>query len=95
MKLSKAQAKVLQGLMEGGTLKVHRHLDGSKVYQLHPLEGEPLTLQEAMVRRLETQGLIESNKKFPAATYLLTEKGKEVAVSLATSNLDPLSSRKF
>lgn len=95
MKLLKAQAQLLQGLTEGGTLKVHRHLDGSKVYQLHPLEGQPLILQAAMVRRLETQGLIESNKKFPAATYLLTEKGKEVAGSLAASNPDPLSSRKF
>lgn len=81
--------------MAGGTLKVHRHLDGSKLYRLHPLEGPPETLQGATVNHLKTQGLIDSNKKFPAATYLLTEKGKEVAVSLAASSLDPLSSKKF
>ena len=95
MKLSKAQVKVLQGFMTGGTLKVHRHLDGSKVYLLDPLEGPPETLQGAIVDHLKAQGLIDSNKKFPAATYLLTEKGKEVAVSLAASSLDPLSSKKF
>jgi len=81
--------------MEGGTLKVHRDLEGSKIYLLHPLEGPPLTFQGATVRRLEIQGLIESNKKFPAATYLLTEKGKEVALNLAAFSLDPLSSKKF
>jgi hypothetical protein len=95
MKLSKAQTSILQGLMTGGTLKVHRHLDGGKIYRLHPLEGPPETLQEATVNHLKAQGLIDSNKKFPAATYLLTEKGKEVAANLAATSLDPLSAKKF
>jgi hypothetical protein len=95
MKLSPAQARVLQGLIEGATLKIQRHLDGTKVYQLYPLEGPPETIQRTTVNYLQSQGLIDSNKKFPAATYLLTEKGKKIATKLVVQALNPLSSRKF
>jgi hypothetical protein len=57
-------------------------LDGTKIYQLHPLEGNPETVNRAAVDHLKEHGLIDSNKKFPAATYLLTPKGQTIAAHL-------------
>lgn len=66
-------------IAEGWTLKSHRYLDGRKVYRLHPLgEGEAEEVAWETVEGLRERGLIDSNKKFPAATYLLTDKGREV-----------------
>lgn len=95
MRLSPAQTRVLQGLMAGGTLKIHRHLDGTKVYQLYLLDCSSVNIRRATVDYLKIQGLIDSNKKFPAATYLLTEKGREIATALVPQTLNPLSSKKF
>jgi hypothetical protein len=61
----------------GWTLKDHRDLDGGKAYQLHPLEGPPELVAPGVVAALVERGLIDSNKKFPAATYWLTPAGRE------------------
>lgn len=74
-----AHKHVLQAMSAGHLLKSHRYLDGRKLFQLHPLEGEPEEVAAAIVHDLERQGYIDSNKKFPAATYWLTEKGKGAA----------------
>ncbi len=79
-KPSKPQAKILLALLAGSALKSHRHLDGNKLFQLHPLAGPPETVQKRVVDAL--QGLISSNQKFPVATYSLTEQGREVAARL-------------
>jgi hypothetical protein len=76
---SKIETKVLCALLDGYTLKSHRYLDGTKVYQLHPLNGPTEPVQKRVVEALQAQGLIYSNQKFPAATYLLTERGRELA----------------
>lgn len=55
-------------------MKSHRDLEGRKVYLLHPLEGLPVPVASALVERLYELGLIDSNKKFPVATYWLTAK---------------------
>ncbi|MBI3360705.1 MAG: hypothetical protein HY023_06295 [Chloroflexi bacterium] len=83
MKPSIAQIRLLLALASGSVLKSHRYVDGSKVFQLHPLEGPALTVRRDTVERLVNGGLIDSNKKFPAATYWLTEKGKELAAELS------------
>lgn len=82
MQLSPAQKRVLVALVNGCSLKSHRYLDGSKIYQLHPLTGQAETIQRSTVELLGRQGLIDSNKKFPAATYWLTEKGKALALAI-------------
>lgn len=79
MKPSKAEAKVLAALLNGYTLKSHRYLDGSKIYQLHSLDGEAESVQKRIVEALQEYGFISSNQKFPAATYSLTEQGREMA----------------
>ncbi len=83
VKPSKAEVKILHALLNGYTLKSHRYLDGTKVYQLHSLNGSTELIQKHVVEALQTQGLIYSNQKFPAATYSLTERGKELAALLA------------
>ena len=65
-------------MADGATLKAHRTLDGSKVHKLHPLEGDAVTVSSTVVRTLEKCGWVRSNMKFPAATYLLTEKGRQL-----------------
>lgn len=71
-----AEDALLRKMAEGATLKVHRELDGSKVHRLHPLSGPVQTVDDDAVWGLKRRGLIESNMKFPVATYLLTEKGR-------------------
>lgn len=95
MKLSPAEITVLTGLAEGCTLKSHRNLDGEKAYQLHPLDGKPAPVDWAVVDALKQRGLIDSNKKFPAATYLLTEKGRQTVEKLLTKKVRPLSARNY
>jgi hypothetical protein len=82
LKLSEAQAKLLHALVNGYTLKSHRYLDGTKIYQLHPLDGPAAPVQKSRVDSLQKQGLITSNQKFPVATYSLTEQGRELAARL-------------
>jgi len=85
MNLSGEQIKVLRALADGWALKSHRYLDGVKVYKLHPLDGPTHEVAEAVMDFLKTQQLIDSNKKFPAATYLLTDAGRRLISSLAKS----------
>jgi len=67
---------LLRAMANGYTLKSHRYLDGTKVYQLHALDGQIEEVPQAIVAALQDQQLIDSNKKFPAATYWLTETGR-------------------
>lgn len=91
MALSAAEKETLLALRRGWTLKSHRYLDGRKEYRLHPLgRGEARTVAWETVDRLRERTLIESNKKFPAATYLLTERGKKVAERVAGQMGDAL-----
>ena len=92
IKLSRPQERVLCALLQGATLKAHRYLDGRKVCKLHPLHGPAETIPRAVVDALKRQGLIHSNQKFPAAAYLLTEKGKTLAAALGEpTTTQPLS----
>ncbi|HET7376199.1 MAG TPA: hypothetical protein VFK30_05795 [Anaerolineae bacterium] len=72
---TKAEMKLLQSLADGDTLKSHRYIDGTKVYQLHALDGSTRLVGRESVEALYDRGLIETNQKFPAATYWLTEAG--------------------
>lgn len=94
-RLSAQQLAVLRALQDGCQLKVHRTLDGAKTYRLHcpgahALETGQETGQEigqvlpaAAVELLERRGYLQSNMKFPAATLLLTERGRQAAAGAA------------
>ncbi len=74
MRLNHEQRRILSALQQGCYLKIHRTLDGAKVYCLHcsSPEGENSVeeLSAAPIAALERHGYIQSNMKFPAATLL-------------------------
>ena len=74
--ISSPELRVLLTMAGGWTLKAHRYLDGRKEYQLHPLQGPSENVAPEVVEALVDQGLIDSNKKFPAATFWLTDLGR-------------------
>ena len=94
-KRSREAAELLRELAAGTTLKVHRDVDGGKVHRLHSLTGMDRDVDERLVVVLKRQGLIESNMKFPVATYLLTEKGGRKVGQLARKSGKPISSRSY
>jgi len=77
---SPSQVRLLLALLNGGTLKSHRYLDGRKEYLLHPLGSEPTQVPFQDVRRLEELDLLLSNHKFPSTTLLLSRRGRLAAV---------------
>lgn len=94
-KLSAEAEQVLGLLATGGVLKAHRSLDGEKSYRMHPLSGEAIRVSAAAMDALKRRRLIDSNMKFPAAAYVLTERGRQAAASLVETTSLPLGSRGF
>lgn len=78
MALTDDQRQLLFQIANGKTLKVHRDLEGRKVYQLHNLEGRAESIGREIAEGLIELGLIDSNKKFPAATFWLTDTGRRL-----------------
>ncbi|MFN8491792.1 MAG: hypothetical protein U0350_29600 [Caldilineaceae bacterium] len=84
-RLSQAHKHILIALAQGKRLQDHRDLDGGKVYKLHTLDSTPdEVVVGSLVLDLQHQQLIQSNLKFPAATYRLTDKGAALAATLCT-----------
>ena len=82
-RLSAAQAHILKAVATGIQLRDHRDIEGGKLFQLHALDGSVIeTVSANIVHELVDLGLIDSNKKFPSATYWLSSAGKRVAESL-------------
>ena len=96
MRLTAAHKDLLLALLDGQTLKVHRDVDGAKHYRLHPLDGQPpREVDGRLVRDLLAQRLLESNMKFPAAVFLLTLRGGQVATDLRPTSTLPVGPRSF
>jgi hypothetical protein len=94
--LSEDETVILMALAEGRILKSHRYLDGTKVYELHPVDGGRGELVDGdAVHHLEEAQLIGSNQKFPAASYLLTEKGRLLAQSRLGKETAVLAARNW
>jgi predicted transcriptional regulator len=82
MRLSADQQRLLLAIARGQSLKSHRDVEGRKVYRLHALDGSSERVARSVVTALAELGLVNSNQKFPAATYWLTEKGQTLATEL-------------
>jgi uncharacterized protein YjhX (UPF0386 family) len=95
LRLTKHQKRVLVALANGWTLKSHRDLAGRKVYRLHSLDGSSKRIPRRVVAALSQHRLVHSNQEFPAATYLLTVKGREVVKKLGDQKIMPLGSKGF
>jgi hypothetical protein len=81
MRLNTEQRRILAALQGGCYIKIHRTLDGAKVYRLYcssSSDDQGEELSAAPVDALERHGYLQSNMKFPAATLLLTECGAQV-----------------
>ncbi|MCC7360002.1 MAG: hypothetical protein IT317_11020 [Anaerolineales bacterium] len=76
MQLPQEQAALLRAIVAGSTLKVHRDIEGNKDYVLHALDGGATPVPAEVAAGLVEAGLLDSNKKFPAATFWLTERGQ-------------------
>ena len=70
------QVQILHSLNSGTMLKVRRDLEGHKDFILSTPDGMCRTVARDMIEPLIEQGLIDSNKKFPSATYWLTDAGR-------------------
>lgn len=94
MQLNDDQRVLLAALQAGDQLKVHRTVDGEKHYLLHRLDDATvIEVSTAVIARLERSGLIESNMKFPVATFLLTDKGVAAAARITGSAQAPVGPR--
>lgn len=78
MRLSSEAVQILHALRQGALLKAHRTLDGAKIHKVHPLNGEPSAVSAGAAQALIERGWVRSNLKFPVATYLLTETGRQL-----------------
>ena len=76
--MTESQTLLLHAIAAGGRLKDHRDIEGGKTYLLHADDDAEEAVDGADVQALVDAGLISSNKKFPAATYWLTESGHAV-----------------
>lgn len=88
--------RVLAALAHGSCLKVHRTLDGAKIYRLATSDhthSEEIPAEVAI--SLEQANLIASNMKFPAATFLLTDKGALLAAQSTGTSGIPLGPRNY
>ncbi len=86
---------ILQQLADGSTLKSHRDIEGQKVYRIHRLDGTAETPNAKAVDQLKNGRYIDSNKKFPAATYMLTDKGRQAIVAVTRVKISALSTRNY
>lgn len=76
MRLNASERAILVVMSQGSMLRSHRDLDGHKMFRLHGVDGQWEPVDANVVHRLREAGLVDSNKKFPVATFWLTDKGK-------------------
>jgi hypothetical protein len=81
--LSESQRRLLLAIAQGMRLKDHRDIEGHKAYALHFPDGMRQPVDPNDVAALVDLGLISSNKKFPSATYWLTEHGQRIVQMLS------------
>ncbi len=89
--LSVPQRRLLAQIAGGARLKDHRDIEGGKRYTLPLDSADAMVVEANWVEGLVARGLIDSNKKFPSATYWLTDSGKRVATDLAADRHGPLN----
>ena len=89
--LTGPQRRLIAQIAGGTRLKDHRDIEGGKRFTLTLDATAETVIAAALVEELVKRGLIDSNKKFPSATYWLTDVGKRVAADLAADRHGPLN----
>jgi hypothetical protein len=64
-------------MAKGVMLRSHRDVEGNKTFLLHEGTEQPVQVRPHDVHKLREIGLIDSNKKFPVATFWLTDAGTD------------------
>lgn len=94
--LTDEQQSVLAAIFNGAALRSHRDLEGNKHYALYALDGDERRIGRKTVLDLRNKRLLETNHKFPSATFLLTSRGNAVAAQLSSGDgTNPLTARDF
>lgn len=70
------QVILLRAMSRGARLRDHRDIDGHKWHDLQFGDATAMSIQSLDVAALIEAGLIDSNKKFPAATYWISAEGE-------------------
>lgn len=93
--LSAEQQKTLIAIHQGIALRSQRDIEGKKIYELRGESSvEPVALKTVL--GLRKKGLVETNHKFPSATFLLTTHGEQIAAQLTgEQGSNPVSARDF
>jgi hypothetical protein len=78
--LTEPQLDLLRKMSSGYLLRDHRDIDGAKSYTLHAMDNSVESVSVETIEALIDAGLIDSNKKFPSATYWLTQDGSTRAL---------------
>lgn len=73
---------LVRAIADGLRLKDHRDIEGRKSFVLHREDDSGTPVDERDVDALAGAGWISSNKKFPAATYWLTDAGRRLTTEL-------------
>ena len=89
--LSEPQRKLLAQIAGGARLKDHRDIEGGKRYTLTIDTADAIVVDSKLVEGLLARGLIDSNKKFPSATYWLTDAGKGAVAAMSADRHGPLN----
>ena len=83
MKAAPAQLNLLRAIANGARLRDHRDIEGRKWFDLAAGDEKPVPVDSSLVETLIARRWIDSNKKFPAATYWLTELGRNIVQNSA------------
>ncbi|HQV28327.1 MAG TPA: hypothetical protein PKZ61_09550 [Thermoflexales bacterium] len=89
--LSEPQRKLLAQIAGGARLKDHRDIEGGKRFTLTIETADAIVVEATWVEGLVARGLIDSNKKFPSATYWLTDAGKGAVAAMSADRHGPLN----
>lgn len=93
--LTDQQQQLLIAVFQGAALRSQRDIEGGKVYELRG-EAERQSVSRKVVLDLRKKRLIETNHKFPSATFLLTTEGLHIAAQLTNGQgSNPVSARDF
>ncbi len=65
-------------MLRGELLRSHRDIEGNKAFRLHQIGDQWRPVSADDVHKLRAAGLIDSNKKFPVATFWLTEAASKL-----------------
>jgi len=76
VRLTRSEQAIVLAISRGDLLKSHREVDGNKMFRLHQANGNWQPVSSDDVLHLRAAGFIDSNKKFPVATFWLTDKGR-------------------